>query len=222
MHGLLLVLVLAGEPSMQMDLSIGMTGPRHENPDPEAPPTDATQGALYMGMAFEPGRSRSSDGGLFAGAGFEGTIDGAEGPYQWSIGFGPRFGHQWHLPGSPVKPLNDGYLYVRATPFLGMRSIAQEGYLHDEERRLTQAGFGVRAGVGFTAPIWSATVLGAMGNSGGNLGGMHFSNPGEALACLAIGVAIVLLNHAELTYEAYYEPGLPTQQRIGVRFGTGF
>lgn len=221
MHALLLVLVLAGEPSIQMDLSYGATGPRQENPDPEARPTDAAQGSLYIGAAFEPWRSLRHDSGAFAGGGIEGTIDGAQGPYQWSLGIGPRFGHQWHVRGSPVAPLKDGYVYARLTPFLGMRSIAEEGYLHDENRRLTQAGFGLRAGIGFTVPRWSHTVLEMMGSSGAGQG-LRFSDPREALACLAIGAAAVLLNHAELTWEAYYEPGLPTTQRIGIRFGTGF
>jgi hypothetical protein len=150
----------------------------------------------------------------------EGTIDGREGPYQWSVGFGPRIGYVWRNDSSPVDPFPDGYVYVRATPFFGMRSIADEAYLHDDTRRLTRSGGGVRLGVGFTIPRWSHTVLEGMSEI--DAGSLRFNHPLEALGCLAFGAAVVLFNHVELTYESYHSSGMPPDHRVGIRFGTGF
>jgi hypothetical protein len=218
MHALLLVLVLAGEPSVQMDLSLGATTPQHDDDAPDAPPRDATTASLYVGGAYEARQRHWSSSSWFAGAGFDGTIDGRNGPYHWSVGFGPRIGRVWRSSRSSLFP--DGYLYARATPFVGMRKIADEAYLQDDTRRLTQAGAGMRLGVGLTVPAWSATVAGAM--SGGDLGNMHFSDPREAIACIAFGAAVILFNHVELTWETYHEPGLAPEARVGIRFGTGF
>jgi hypothetical protein len=217
MHALLLVLLLGVEPSAQMDLSVGASAPRDTDDDPETPAQDSTSGALYIGAAFER-PSRWSDSGFFAGFGFDGTIDSEHSPYHWSVGLGPRVGRIWRSDRENLFP--EGYIYARATPFLGTRRIADDGYLHDDTRRLTQSGAGLRLGIGFTVPKWSATVAGAMGN--GALGDMHFTDPREAIACIAFGAAIILFNHVELTWETYHEPGLPSEQRVGIRFGTGF
>lgn len=229
MNALLLGLVLfAADPSLQLNLSGGATGPTREErtPDGEEIKRDASQLAAYLGVAFEDRRNRWAESGLFYGFGSEVTIDGAEGPYQWSLGLGPRVGRVWRS--GRMSPLPEGYVFLRATPFVGFREIAQEDYLHDEERSLTKAGAGVRFGVGFTLPVWSATVLEGLA-SGPDLGNVNISSGssfgGDAagvVACFAIGVAIILLNHAELTYEVYNEYGLPTDHRIGIRFGTGF
>lgn len=220
MSVLLAVLLFAAEPTIQFDLSAGATGPaqEEETPDEDAVKRDASQGAAYLGLAFEARRNRWNDNGMFFGAGVEGTIDGKEGPYQWSVGFGPRVGYVVRTGELDFFP--DGYLYARATPFFGMRSVASEEYLHDDTRRLTRSGGGVRLGVGFTVPRWSATVMSGMGDA--DLSGMQFSNPLEVLGCLALGVAIVLFNHVELTYETYYAAGMPPDHRVGIRFGTGF
>jgi hypothetical protein len=171
-------------------------------------------GALYLGWA---GPTR--DGALTVMVpGVEGTIDGVNGPYQWSIGAGSRLQTVWRLPNSPCGPFPDVYLYTRVTPFLGMRRVASADYLGSNPQ-VSSVGEGIRFGVGFTAPRWSTVSFGLLAQGDwGNIGG---GGDDAALCCLA-GIAACLLNHGELTYELYHEAGIPTRQRFGWRIGIGF
>lgn len=173
--------------------------------------------ALSIGGAWSP-LGRPHDSGPFVGAALEGTVNGANGPYQWSAGAGPRVGYAWR--GGLEGPISDAYVYARVTPFLGMRRIADPGYLHaDEEPNLSQSGAGVRVGVGVVAPVWTSLVLGGLGSGPSNV---SVSSPEEALACLVFGALVVLTNHVELTWEIYDEPGLEPATLVGLRLGAGF
>ncbi len=205
------------EQRMPLPVQITIAGGAnfHDDGRPETP-DGIGQGALWLGGAiplepWAPGRS-----GLFVGPGVEGTVDGVYGPYQWSAGAGMRVGYAWR--GFLRSSIPDAYVYTRITPFVGMRELADEEYLGDNPS-LTRRGQGIRVGVGVTAPVWSAFVLDAFSEGGP---GMHFHDPYEALACCFLGIAAVLINHGELTWEVYSEPGLPAITRVGFRIGTGF
>lgn len=198
---------------IQMTLAAGVN--YHEDGRPETP-GGVGFGALWIGgsLPLQPwNRTRT---GLFVGPGVEGTLDGINGPYEWSAGGGMRFGYAWY--GHLRAPVPDGYVYMRVTPFFGLRSIADEEYLGDNPV-ITRSGQGVRLGAGFTSPAWSAFVLGGMADGPGN---MHFHDPYEMAFCCILGIAAVLVNHGELTWEIYSEPGRPVINRVGFRIGTGF
>ena len=190
------------------------------------PPTSASVAALWVSavVPLVPDRTWRRPGGFFIAPGGEVTVDGEHGPYSWSTGAGMRFGFAFrgHLEAVP-----DAILFVRATPFIGMRSVADEDYLGEREGTLTRRGYGMRLGVGFTAPLWSATVWRGIASS--NLDGADFSglsgfngDPRGLLVCCLFGAAVILLNHVELTWETYNEPGPPAINRVGIRLGTGF
>lgn len=196
---------------VQGDLSVGA---QHHRDDGRPDTPDAFGvGAAYIGFAIPTDPWMRT----FAGSGIEGTVDGANGPYQWSIGAGTRMGLVWRFPRGGAGPFPDLYVYSRITPFLGMRNISDDEYLAGE-RELTKRGVGVRAGLGFTAPGWSAMTLPAM-LSGAH--GMHIHDEYSLLCCLGL-FGLALLNHGEVTYEVYRESGMPTVNRVGWRIGIGF
>lgn len=203
---------------VQGDLSAGAN--HHDDGRPETEDRIGL-GSIWLGTAFPMDPERRA----FAGFGGEVTFDGANGPYEWSVAGGTRVGLAWRWPEGPAGPLPDLYVYSRITPFVGFRSVASEEYL-GENPEITRRGQGLRVGVGFTSPAWTAIVWPAVFDSdlNGALSAMNFSgDAGEAaaLACI-VTVAVLLLNHGELTYEIYREPGQPTVSRVGWRVGLGF
>jgi hypothetical protein len=206
-----------GSPVMQGELSAGMTD-RWDSNRVEGVRNDAPQGSLYLGVAMPMG-FRTSDG-LFFGFGGEATADGEFGSYSWSLGGGPRVGYMWRSgPG-----LADGYVYLRGTPFYGMKTVADEAYLDDvDDPDISRSGFGFRIGVGATSLKWTRTVWGGLGSSSwDSIPRINANSGDEAALCLVGILAILLVNHVELTYEWYAQEGMPREQRVGIRFGIGF
>ena len=200
-------------------------GSNEQRPKPDAaedslegPPATASVAALWLStvVPLAPRQTWRRQGGLFVAPGGELTVDGEAGPYQWSAGGGMRLGYAFR--GLLEAPIPDAILFVRATPFVGMRRITDEDYLGEQEATLTRRGLGMRLGVGITAPLWSAAVLGTIAQA--DMGSS--SDAQAALVCFLFGAAAVLFNHVELTWEGYREPGLPAINRVGIRLGTGF
>ena len=204
------------QPPWPIQITVGGGSNSINDADPSTPPSVGV-GAVWLGgvIPLERYEEYRRHGSLFFGPGGEATVEGIYGPYQWSAGGGMRLGYAWR--GGLRNGLPDAYVYVRATPFMGFRQISDPAYL-DDNASITKRGMGVRLGVGITAPMWSAFMLRGVGS--GN--SMHFHDPYEAVACCLIGIALVLINHAEVTYEIYNEPGIPTLTRVGFRIGTGF
>ena len=186
----------------------------------EVPPQrdDFGFGSLYLGMAFMPARPPVSP---FFGAGIEGTVAGGRGPYQLSLGAGTRLGLAWKWTRHRYT-LPDLYVYLKLMPFVGTASVAEENYL-GEEVTVTTTGVGLRAAVGFTAPAWTAFWYGD-GNVGLGAVGVAASarDVDEAAICCAAFLLAGLLNHMELTYEAYATESEEVEHRVGVRVGVGF
>lgn len=206
---------------LQFDVSVGaMYGNAASPPEGTIP---IGTGSLWVGLGLPPFDYRTEtdhDGRGFFASGVEGTIDGSRGPYQWSIGTGPRMGWRWRVPGGPAGPFPDGYVYGRVTPFLGFRSVADEEYL-GEEPRVSVMGWGTRLGIGFTVAGWPATTLPALSH----LDFGTFPSGGSNDPCAAVMGAILialLIDHGELTYEIYRSPGEPLEHRAGWRVGIGF
>ena len=179
-------------------------------------------GSLWLGGAFYlEGNHRRLAQGFYIGPGFEGTVDGENGPYQWSIGAGTRFGMVWRAPGDKIP---NAYVYTRVTPFMGMRTVAGPGYLaeiqEDEDPNFTQQGAGVRIGLGVVAPVWTGAVLSGIGDAGPEIASV--SSPEEAVACCLFGAIVVLTNSIEITAEMYEEPDRDPILRFGIRAGVGF
>lgn len=207
---------------VQGDISAGAQ--HREDGHPETPDSIGF-GSLYLGSAIPLDPSKR----VFVGVGGEGTIDGSNGPYEWSVGGGSRFGMVWRFADGPAGGFPDLYVYTRITPFIGFRSLASEEYL-GENPEVTRKGQGLRVGVGFTIPAWTATVYPALFGSDCNSGSCNapdlsgFSGGGGeavAIACVA-AIVVLLCNHGELTWEVYREPGQPTISRVGWRVGLGF
>ena len=174
-------------------------------------------GALWVGGAFHPLSSAAR--GLFVGPGLEGTVDGTHGLYQWSIGTGMRLGYTWRDAGDALPRT---YVFTRVTPFLGMRTIADEAYLQDlgeDGGALSRAGAGVRVGIGVVSPAWNRFAIQSLLDDPGT---HHASSPGEAIACCVMGAILALTNSLEVTGEVYDEEGEQgTIVRFGFRMGIG-
>lgn len=205
------------EVAWPIQITLGGGSNTISDQDPATPPSVGV-GALWVGgvVPIEGYERYRRQGSIFFGPGGELTIEGVYGPYQWSAGGGMRVGYVWR--GALRGPIPDAYIYMRAAPFMGLREVSDPAYLSDgTQATITRRGVGLRLGVGITVPMWSAFMLRGLGE-----GPTHFHDPYEAIGCCIIGAALVLLNHAELTYEVYNEPGLPALSRVGFRVGTGF
>lgn len=212
----------ADEPPLPMQFTLaGGAHTRTEAFDHRRP--SIAFAALWLGAALHP-FAQSKGSGLFLGPGLEGTVDGATGLYQWSIGTGLRIGHVWRSTGTSLP---DTYVYTRVTPFLGMRTIAGDAYLDEigsEDGSLSRTGAGVRLGVGVVSPAWTRFLWGNAFESGiGDIDAPDVSSPEEAIVCCVVGAVVLLANSLELTAEVYDEEG-PQEAvvRLGVRAGVGF
>src|SRR5207302_5909581 len=124
-------------------------------------------GAIYLGWAGPQHEGTE----VVMAPGVEATVDGTNGPYQWSLGAGSRLQTVWRIPGSPVAPFPDVILYTRITPFFGMRSVASADYL-GQNPQVTTGGEGIRFGVGMTVPRWTLVSFHLLGSGDwGNIGG---------------------------------------------------
>lgn len=199
---------------LQLNVAGGVVAGDDRRP---ATPNSIGFGSLYLGTAFSrPGREHLS--GAFLGGGVEGTVNGNNGPYQWSGGAGLRAGYAWR--GGLDAPIPDAYVYARVTPFLGMRRISEPGYLHADDPVLAENGRGVRIGIGVVAPLWTAAMIGGVGD--GDLQGVNAASAEEAVFCLVAGAVMLLTNHVELTWEVYDVPGAAPETLVGARLGAGF
>lgn len=186
----------------------------------EIPPRrdDFGFGSIYLGMAFMPSPPPVS---MFFGAGVEGTVAGARGPYQLSLGAGTRVGFAWKWTRYRYR-VPDFYVYLKFLPFVGTGSIADEEYLADEPN-VTTTGAGLRVAVGFTAPAWTAFWYSDGNVAIGAAGIAAAANDLDSAAICGVGFLLAgLLNHTELTYETYGTSSEDFSQRIGIRFGVGF
>lgn len=186
----------------------------------EIPPRrdDFGFGSIYLGMAFMPAPPPVS---MFFGAGMEGTVAGARGPYQLSLGAGTRMGVAWKWTRYRYK-VPDLYVYLKFLPFVGTGSIAQEEYLADQPNVRT-TGAGVRLAIGFTAPAWTAFWYSDGNVAIGGVGVAASANSIDEAAICCVGFLLMgLLNHTELTYESYQTNREDRTDRVGIRFGVGF
>lgn len=204
---------------MQGALAGGVMFDSGEGQD-EIPPQrdDFGFGSIYLGAAFMPAPPPMS---MFFGAGVEGTVAGARGPYQLSIGAGTRIGFAWKWTRYRYR-LPDTYVYMRFLPFVGTKSVAQENYLGEQESIQT-TGAGFRVAVGLTAPAWTAFWYSDSNIAIGGVGVAATAHSVDEAAICCVGFLLAgLLNHTELTYEVYSTGNDDTTTRIGIRFGVGF
>ena len=171
---------------------------------------------LYLGVATGP--ARPPWGTPFGGLGLEFVQQLGTVPYRASWGVQVRGGYAWSSSAREDDLLPDLMVYGRLTPFwgtdVGFGDLATPPSPRPEPPPHTSV-FGLRAGVGVTAPWWTKTLL--------------FLHPfdaehgfrGETLNVLSTLVLapLALLNHVELVAELFASGDYTT---LTLRFGTGF
>lgn len=171
---------------------------------------------LYLGVATGP--ARPPWGTPFGGLGLEYVQQLGSVPYRASWGVQVRGGYAWSSNAREDDLLPDLLVFARLTPFwgtdVGFGDVAMPPPPTNEPPTRTSV-FGLRAGIGVTAPWWTRKLL--------------FMRPfdkergfsGETLNVLSTLVLapLALLNHVELVAEVFANGDYST---LTLRFGTGF
>ena len=173
--------------------------------------------ALYLGLATGP--SRPPWGTPFGGLGLEYVQQLGTVPYRASWGAQLRAGYAWSSGDDrDSSRLPDFMVFLRVTPFwgtaVGIGDAVAAPPSPDQPASETSI-FGLRAGVGFTAPWWTKTLLFLRPFS------ERHDFAGETLNVLAtvVLIPIALLNHVEVVAELF--PG-GQYSTVTFRFGCGF
>lgn len=171
--------------------------------------------ALYLGVATGP--ARPPWGTPFGGVGLEFAQQLGTVPYRASWGVQVRGGYAWSSTANDDDLLPDVFLFARLTPFwgtdVGFGDVSGPPTPQDRPASRTSL-FGLRLGVGVTAPWWTKTLL--------------FLRPfrdergfaGETLNVLAtlVLLPLALLNHVEVVAEVFANGDYST---LTLRFGAG-